>query len=217
MKLKKSDLILYAVTDRTWLDKGNHRETLYQQVEKALKGGVTMVQLREKDLSYEEFKEEALQIQRLCRTYQVPFLINDQVELAREIDADGVHVGQNDLEAGRVREILGPDKIIGVTAKTVQQAKDAQARGADYLGSGAVFGTSTKMDAKPMSIELLREITASVDIPVVAIGGIGENNLRNLAGTGIAGAAVVSGIFAAEDIEATSAKMKSILMEEILK
>lgn len=211
MKLKKSDLLLYAVTDRSWL----RGETLYEQVEKAIKGGVTMIQLREKELPDAEFREEALEIQKLCQKYQVPFLINDNVVLAKEIDADGVHVGQNDLEAGKVREFLGPDKIIGVTAKTVEQAQKAQAHGADYLGSGAIFGTSTKKDAKPMTMELLKEITNSVTIPVVAIGGISKKNIAQLAGSGVAGAAVVSGIFAAEDIEKTSAELKKILTEII--
>jgi len=203
--MDKRSLRLYAVTDRSWLGD----DTLFQAVEKALQGGVTMIQLREKDMEYEAFKEEALQIKDLCKKYQVPFLINDNVELAREIDADGVHVGQSDLEAGRVRELLGPDKIVGVTAKTVEQAQAAQAAGADYLGSGAVFGTSTKKDAKFMELSLLKEITASVEIPVVAIGGITADNAMKLSDTGVAGIAVVSGIFAAEDITATSRKLLS--------
>lgn len=203
--MDKRSLRLYAVTDRSWLGD----DTLFQAVEKALQGGVTMIQLREKDMEYEAFKEEALQIKDLCKKYQVPFLINDNVELAREIDADGVHVGQSDLEAGRVRELLGPDKIVGVTAKTVEQAQAAQAAGADYLGSGAVFGTSTKKDAKFMELSLLKEITASVEIPVVAIGGITADNAMKLSDTGVAGLAVVSGIFAAEDITATSRKLLS--------
>ena len=213
MKLKKSDLLLYAVTDRSWLGE----ESLKQQVEKALKGGVTMIQLREKDLSPEDFRREALEIQALCREYGVPFLINDNVELAKEIDADGVHVGQSDLEAGRVREILGPQKIVGVTAKTVEQARLAQARGADYLGSGAIFGTSTKKDARPMTMELLQEITTSVEIPVVAIGGITGSNIARLAGSGVAGAAVVSGIFAAADIEEACRDLKKILKDKVVR
>ena len=212
MKLKRSDLLLYAVTDRSWLGD----ESLYAQVEKALKGGVTMVQLREKELSDEAFYTEALEIQRLCRSYGVPFLINDNVELAARIDADGVHVGQNDLEAGRVRELLGPDKIVGVTAKTVEQALLAQERGADYLGSGAIFGTTTKKDAKPMDMELLRQITAAVDIPVVAIGGITADNIARLSGSGVAGAAVVSGIFAASDIEAECRKLSTLLKDQVV-
>ena len=213
MKLDKADLLLYAVTDRSWLGE----ETLAEQVEKALKGGVTMIQLREKELGDEEFRAEALEIQQLCRRYQVPFLINDNVALAKEVDADGVHVGQSDLEAGKVREILGPDKIIGVTAKTVEQAQRAQAMGADYLGSGAIFGSTTKTNAKPMTMDQLRAITESVDIPVVAIGGISGKNMAQLAGTGIVGAAVVSGIFAAQDIEAESRHLREILVNEVVK
>ena len=212
MSLKREDLLLYAVTDRSWLN----GRTLYSQVAEALAGGVTMIQLREKDLDYESFKAEAIEIQELCRQYKVPFLINDNVELAMEIDADGVHVGQSDLEAGKVRKLLGPDKIIGVTAKTVEQARKAQAMGADYLGSGAVFGTSTKKDAKPMSMELLKEITASVDIPVVAIGGVTRNNLTKLHGSGVAGAAIVSGIFAADDIAQECRLLKLILKQLVV-
>ena len=212
MKLNTKDLILYAVTDRSWL----RGKTLAEQVEKALQGGVTMIQLREKELGEEDFYREALEIRDLCRRYGVPFLINDNVMLAKRVDADGVHVGQSDLEAGKVREILGPDKIIGVTAKTVEQAKKAEAMGADYLGSGAIFGTTTKKDAKPMTMELLREITDSVDIPVVAIGGITAENIAGLAGSGVVGAAVVSGIFAAEDITAASMKLKKILQEQVV-
>lgn len=213
MNISKDELLLYAVTDRSWLN----GETLYEQVEKALKGGVTMVQLREKELTHEEFKLEALEIQKLCKEYQVPFLINDDVVLAAEIDADGVHVGQSDLEAGKVRALLGPEKIVGVTAKTVEQAKRAEEMGADYLGSGAVFGSSTKTDAKYMELSLLKEITEAVKIPVVAIGGISTANIEKLAGTGIVGAAVVSGIFAQKDIQKASEELKEILITKVLK
>ncbi len=209
----KKQLQLYAITDRSWLKE----ESLEEQVEKALKGGATMIQLREKELSYDEFYQEAKRIQELCRQYKVPFLINDNVELAKEIDADGVHVGQSDLEAKSVRELLGPDKIIGVTAKTVEQAKAAEAAGADYLGSGAVFGTSTKKDAKFMELSLLQEITNAVEIPVVAIGGIDKSNAAKLQGTGIAGIAVVSGIFAAKDITGETEKLATLVKETILR
>ncbi len=193
-------LKLYLVTDRHWLSD----QKLIDVVEEALQSGVSMVQLREKNMSYEEMKEEALAIQALCKAYHVPFLINDNVTLAAEIGADGVHVGQSDLEAGEARAILGPDAIIGVTAKTIEQARAAEEAGATYLGSGAVFGTSTKADALPMSRKMLEEIVASVSIPVVAIGGITGDNVSELAGSGIAGVAVVSGILAAESIgEAT--------------
>ena len=193
----RKDLLLYAVTDRSWL--GN--ETLYEQVEKALKGGVTLVQLREKELSEADFEQEAKELLELCHKYNVNLIINDNVELAAKVGADGVHIGQSDMGVEKARAILGKEKIIGVTAKTVEQAKAAEAAGADYLGSGAVFGTSTKKDAKPMDHALLQEICESVKIPVVAIGGIDGGNILLLKGRKIAGVAVVSGLFACEDIK----------------
>ena len=206
MKLKRENLALYAVTDGRWAVK----QSLPEQVEAAILGGVTMVQIREKELDYQAFLEEAKVIQAICKRYKVPLIINDNVELALELDADGVHVGQSDLEAQKARKILGEDKIIGVTAKTVEQAKAAEAAGADYLGSGAVFGTSTKADAKPMDLSLLKEITSSVSIPVVAIGGIDESNAHKLKDTGIAGMAVVSGIFAKEDCRKAAEYLRSV-------
>jgi len=173
MNITREQLLLYAITDRSWL-KG---ETLYAQVEKALKGGVTLVQLREKELSEPEFEAEGRSLLELCHRYRVPLIINDNVELAERIGADGVHVGQSDMELTRAREILGTVKIIGVTAKTIEQAQAAEKAGADYLGSGAVFGSSTKTDAKPMELTLLQEICQSVTIPVVAIGGINHEYL----------------------------------------
>ena len=197
-QLVKDMLRLYAVTDRRWLGD----ESLEDQVERAIRGGATCVQLREKDLPYERFVQEARRLRTLCSAYHVPLLINDNVEIALEVGADGVHVGMADMDPARVRRLAGDRLIIGVTAKTVRQALAAQAAGADYLGSGAVFGTMTKLDARPMSRELLAEIVQSVSIPVVAIGGIDRQNIEGLRGTGVAGAAVVSGIFAAKDIEA---------------
>ena len=197
MKFAESMLRLYAVTDRSWLG----TQTLAQQVEQALRGGATCVQLREKELNDTDFLAEAKELKILCTRYRVPLIINDNVELALKVDADGVHVGQEDMDAQDVRSLIGPDKILGVTAKTVEQAQRAQRNGADYLGSGAVFGSTTKRNAKPMSMELLKSICQSVTIPVVAIGGIHRGNIASLAGTGIRGAAVVSGIFAAADIE----------------
>ena len=197
MKLNNDMLRLYAVTDRTWL----RGRTLLEQVEDALRGGATMVQLREKELDEDAFLREAMALAKLCHRYGVPLLINDNVEIARRSGADGVHVGQEDMAAEEVRGILGSDMIVGVTAKTVEQALRAQDAGADYLGSGAVFGSSTKLNAKPMTRETLSAITSAVSIPVVAIGGIHSGNILELAGTGIAGVAVVSGIFAAENIE----------------
>ena len=197
MKFAESMLRLYAVTDRSWVG----TQTLYEQVEAALRGGVTCVQLREKELNPEDFLAEAKQIKTLCARFGVPLVINDNVELALKVDADGVHVGQEDMDARDVRGLIGPAKILGVTAKTIEQAQKAQLAGADYLGSGAVFGSTTKPNARPMTKELLHSICQSVTIPVVAIGGIHRGNIASLAGTGIRGAAVVSGIFAAADIE----------------
>lgn len=197
MNIDKKTLRLYAVTDRTWLD----GRTLYDDVEKALKGGVTLLQLREKNMSTDDFINSAKEIKSLCEKYNVPLIINDNVDVAKAVNADGVHIGQNDMPAHEARKILGKNKIIGVTAKTVEQAQKAEKDGADYLGSGAIFSTTTKGDAKKMDMQTLKSITSSVNIPVVAIGGIDGDNVLQLNGTGIVGAAVVSGIFAQDDIE----------------
>lgn len=211
MKLTADMMRLYAVTDRSWL----RGRTLHEQVEEALIGGATLVQLREKELDEDAFLQEAIDLTKLCHHYGVPLLINDNIEIARRSGADGVHVGQSDMEAAAVRSILGSDMIVGVTAKTVEQAQRAQDAGADYLGSGAVFGSATKLNAKPMSMDTLRAICQSVEIPVVAIGGIHKGNILELAGTGIAGAAVVSGIFAAEDIVAECRKLRGLVAQII--
>ena len=203
--VKKEDMLLYAVTDRHWLD----GETLYSQVEKTLEGGTTFVQLREKELDEEHFLEEAKEIKKLCAKYNVPFVINDKVEIALEMDADGVHVGQSDMEAGDVRAKLGPDKIIGVSAQTVEQALLAQERGADYLGVGAVFHTDSKADAADVDHETLKAICEAVDIPVIAIGGISKDNVGELAGSGICGIAVISAIFAEKDIKGATQELKN--------
>ncbi|MBQ7051273.1 MAG: thiamine phosphate synthase, partial [Clostridia bacterium] len=196
---------------RSWL----RGQTLFEQVEQALLGGVTLVQLREKELDEASFLREAVDMTKLCHRYGVPLLINDNVEIARRSGADGVHVGQDDMEAAAVRSVLGSGMIVGVTAKTVQQALRAQEAGADYLGSGAVFGSSTKLNAKPMTTDLLRSICRAVSIPVVAIGGINRSNLSALAGTDISGVAVVSGIFAASDIRAECRHLRSIVRQII--
>ena len=211
MNCDRKDLMLYAVTDRSWLG----GETLRSQVERALKGGATFIQLREKELNEGDFLEEAKEIQKLCREYHVPFVINDNVEIAAAIGADGVHVGQSDMEAGDVRRRLGPDKIIGVSAQTAEQARRAQEHGADYLGVGAVFPTGSKADATEVSRETLEEICRAVDIPVIAIGGIGRENVMELKGSGICGIAVISAIFAQKDIEAAAAELKK-RVEEML-
>lgn len=212
MNCRPEDMLLYAVTDRAWLN----GETLESQVEKALKGGATFVQLREKELDEEMFLEEAKKIKKLCAEYHVPFVINDNVDIALKVDADGVHVGQSDMEAGKVREKLGPDKIIGVSARTVEQALLAQAHGADYLGVGAVFSTSTKSDAKNVSHETLKEICKAVRIPVVAIGGITRDNVKELTGCGADGIAVISAVFAQQDIESAARELKKC-SEEMVK
>lgn len=204
MKCKKEDLLLYAVTDRSWLG----TETLYEQVEKALKGGSTFIQLREKNLDQVHFLKEAKEIKALCDTYRVPFVINDNVEIALAMNADGVHVGQSDMEAGNVRTQLGEDKIIGVSAQTVEQAVLAESRGADYLGVGAVFPTGSKDDADDVSRETLKAICDAVKIPVIAIGGISADNVAELMGSGICGVAVISAIFAQKDIEAATRQLK---------
>lgn len=211
MNCDKKDLLLYAVTDRSWLN----GRTLYEQVEEALKGGVTFVQLREKNLDDTAFQQEAKEIKELCARFHVPFVINDNVDIAAEIDADGVHVGQSDMEAGDVRKKLGPDKIIGVSAQTVEQALRAQAHGADYLGVGAVFPTGSKADAVEVSHDTVREVCRAVDIPVIAIGGITRENVIELKGTGICGIAVISAIFGQQDIEEAARTLKSRTEEAV--
>lgn len=206
MKFDEKDLLLYAVTDRSWL----HGKTLLQQVGEALRGGVTMLQLREKDLDHDRFMAEAQAVKELCARYRVPFLIDDDVALALQCGADGVHVGQSDMDAEEVRRRIGPDKILGVSAQTAEQALRAQAAGADYLGVGAIFATSTKLDADTVSFDTLRAICAAVEIPVVAIGGISENNVTELSGCGIAGAAVVSAIFASPSPEAAARRLHTL-------
>lgn len=212
MKCDKESLLLYAVTDRSWLN----GQTLYEQVEQALEGGATFVQLREKELNEEHFLEEAREMKELCRKYNVPFVINDNVDIALTMDADGVHVGQSDMEAGDVRAKLGPDKIIGVSAQTVEQALLAQNHGADYLGVGAVFPTGSKADASEVSHDTLREICQAVDIPVIAIGGIGKNNVKELSGSGICGVAVISAIFAQKDIKVATEELKEAVRETVM-
>ncbi|MEA4895688.1 MAG: thiamine phosphate synthase [Oscillospiraceae bacterium] len=202
----RETLLLYAVTDRTWLG----GRTLAGDAEEALKGGVTMLQLREKDLEFNDFLAEAFEIKEICKKYGVPFIINDDVELALACGADGVHVGQSDMEAFKVRERLGPNKILGVSAQTAEQALLAEKSGADYIGAGAVFTTSTKKDADFVPYDELRAICSAVSIPVVAIGGIGAGNMEKLAGSGIEGVAVVSAIFAEKDIKAAAKELRAL-------
>ena len=201
--LKKS-MLTYAVTDRHWL--GDH--TLSQDAESALKGGATFLQLREKELDKETFLKEAFELKDLCQKYGVPFVIDDDVDIAIESGADGIHGGQSDTPASEVRERIGKGKILGVSCENVEQALLAQEQGADYLGVGAVFPTSSKDDAAEVSHEMLKAICDAVDIPVVAIGGITRDNVAELAGTGIDGIAVISAIFAKENIEAATKDLK---------
>ena len=204
MKCDKRYMLLYAVTDRAWTGE----QTLYEQVEAALKGGVTCVQLREKELDETAFLQEAKDICALCRRYGVPFIVNDNVDVAIACQADGIHVGQEDMAAGEVRRRVGDAMLLGVSVHTVEEARRAVRDGADYLGLGAVFPTSTKTDVDQMTNETLRSICDAVDVPVVAIGGINRGNLLKLSGSGVDGVALVSAIFSAEDIEDTCRKLR---------
>lgn len=210
MRLQPQQLRLYAVTDRTWAP---DEAALFRQIEAAVRGGAGVVQLREKRLSPAAFLAEAKRFTALCRALGAVSIINDSLDAALESGADGVHLGQSDLEAGRARALLGPGKILGVSAHTAEEALRAQAAGADYLGAGAAFATGTKADAKPISRETLRAITAAVSIPVVAIGGIGRQNLLELKGLGLSGAAVVSAIFAQPDPEAAARELRALAEE----
>ena len=206
MKCDKSAMLLYAVTDRAWVGK----MTLMQQVEAALKNGATCIQLREKDLDEADFLAEARQMAALCRRYGVPFIVNDNVEIAVACGADGVHVGQSDMNASDVRRRIGDGMILGVSAHNVQEAVEAVQNGADYLGLGAVFATATKTDADTMSFETLKAICEAVDVPAVAIGGIHPGNVMRLAGSGVDGIAVVSAIFGAQDPGAATAELLTL-------
>ena len=202
---------LYAVTDRAWVGK----QSLSEQVESALKGGATCVQLREKHMSDDDFLKEALEIGALCKRYNVPFFINDNVSVAIKCKADGIHVGQDDMAVEQVRTLVGDDMMIGVSAHTVEEAVRAVKGGADCLGVGAMFSTSTKADASVLPKATLRDICAAVDVPVVAIGGINKSNIMQLAGTGVDGAALVSAIFAADDIEGECRALRKLSDEMV--
>ena len=206
MKIEKNAMQLYAITDRNWLN-GN---TLASQVEEALRGGATFLQLREKNASKEEIIKEALEIKEICKKYNVPFVIDDDVDIAKEVNADGVHIGQNDASYTYARDILGDNKIIGMTAHNLEEAMAAQNSGADYIGVGAVFNTSTKLDTIPMSRETLMQITSNISIPVGAIGGINENNILELKGSGVDGVAVISAIFSKKDITEAAKNLLSL-------
>ena len=204
---------LYLVTDRSWLG----GKTLLSQVEACLDAGVTFLQLREKDLDERSFLEEAREIGRAAKSRHIPFVVNDNLQVALQSDADGVHVGQHDMAAKDVRALIGPDKILGVSAQTVEQAVAAERAGADYLGVGAVFHTSTKLDAADVDHSTLRAICDAVSIPVVAIGGVGPGNILQLAGSGIDGVAVISSILAQPDVAQAAADMKRLCLEMLAK
>lgn len=211
MKCDKKTMLLYAVTDRAWTGK----QSLYEQVESALKGGVTCVQLREKELDEDAFLAEAGEIAALCKRYEVPFFINDNVDIAIQCKADGIHVGQGDMTATKVRQKVGKDMMIGVSVHSVEEALEAVRNGADCLGVGAMFSTSTKTDADVLPKEILKNICEAVEVPVVAIGGIGKGNMSELAGTGVDGVALVSAIFAAEDIEGECRLLRAMSEEMV--
>lgn len=189
-------MLLYAITDRTWL---RETESLAEVCSHVLDNGATFLQIREKDLKEDDFERETAELKTLCEKYRVPFVVNDNVQIALDIDADGVHVGQSDIRGRDIRSIIGPDKILGISAGTVEEALEAEKAGADYIGVGAVFGTSTKKDARNLTLEKLKEICTAVQIPAVAIGGINKNNIKELEGSGVDGIAVISAIFGAED------------------
>ena len=212
MRFDKKYAILYAVTDRAWIGKQN----LYEQVESALKGGATCVQLREKNLDEELFLEEAIKIKSLCKKYGIPFLVNDNVDIAIKCEADGVHVGQEDTAVSKVRKLVGDKMIIGVSVQNINKALESIKNGADYLGVGAMFSTSTKLDANVIPFENLKSICNAVNIPVVASGGIGKNNIMKLAGSGADGVALVSAIFGAKNIEEECRELRR-LSEQMIK
>lgn len=205
MKLDKQSMLLYAVTDRSWLGD----RSLADQVEETLKGGATFIQLREKDLDFDDFVNEAQAIKQLTDAYQIPFVINDAVAVALAVDADGVHVGQEDMDAGELRQQIG-DKIIGVSADTVELALKAEADGADYIGVGAIYATATKTEAEVVAFETIAAICAAVTIPVVAIGGLNETNIHTLKGTGVDGVALVSAIFSKADIRQATKELRQL-------
>ena len=216
MKFTKDEIrkamLLYAVTDQMWLKEG---EKLADVVESVLQNGATFLQIREKDLAEDAFEAEAERLKTLCAQHGVPFVVNDSVEIALQCAADGVHVGQSDIKGRDIRAIIGPDKILGISAGTVEEAVAAEKAGADYIGVGAVFPTGTKKNATPMTMELLKEIVSSVSIPVVAIGGISAENILQLRGSGVDGVAVVSAIFAAEDPGKATADLLKLAEEMV--
>ena len=212
MRVNKESMLLYAVTDRTWLGSSS----LEEQVGAAIKGGVTFLQLREKQIPFGEFVNEAMRIKMITDRARIPFVINDNIEVALACNADGVHVGQGDMPAVEARRRIGPNKILGVSVETAEQAIEAERAGADYLGVGAVFPTSTKLDASYVLPETLKAICEAVKIPVVAIGGISKENVHKLSGSGISGIAVVSAIFAQPNIENAAREMAAFARRAVV-
>lgn len=217
MKFTKNEIrqgmLLYAVTDQSWLKEG---QTLLSVCEDVLKNGATFLQIREKDLDANSFEAEAAKLKALCARHRVPYVVNDSVEIALAIDADGVHVGQSDIRGRDIRGMIGPERILGISAGTVEEAIAAEKAGADYIGVGAVFGTSTKKNARNLTVEKLKEISSAVSIPVVAIGGINSRNLMELRGSGVDGVAVVSAIFGAEDPGKATARLLELAREMVV-
>ena len=208
----RKGMLLYAVTDQSWLKEG---ETLLSVCENVLSNGATFLQIREKDLDADSFEAEAARLKALCAQYKVPYVVNDSVEIAMAIDADGVHVGQSDIKGRDIRSMIGEDKILGISAGTIEEAIAAEKAGADYIGVGAVFATGTKKNARNLSVEALKKIVSAVSIPVVAIGGINSKNLMELRGSGVDGVAVVSAIFAAEDPGEATAQLLELAREMV--
>lgn len=211
MNSLKENLLLYVVSDRSWL--GDN--TLEDELEKAIQGGATFVQLREKDLDFDEFLNQAKSVKSLCEKHNTPFVINDNIEVAIKSNANGVHLGQSDTQLLKARKLLGDDKIIGISVQSVSQAIDAEKNGANYLGVGAIFDTKSKADAKNVSIDTLKDICSAVDIPVIAIGGICDKNIMQLANSGICGVAVISAILASADIKSSTSKLKKLAQKMI--
>ena len=214
MKFSKEQIrqamLLYGITDRSWLKPGEKLSDVCREI---LEHGVTFLQLREKELDQEAFLKEAEELKELCARFGVPFVVNDSVETAVQAGADGVHVGQSDIKGRNIRAMIGPDRILGISAGTVEEARAAEKAGADYIGVGAVFGTSTKKDARNLSVEKLREISASVSIPVVAIGGINRSNVGELSGSDVDGIAVISALFGAERPGEAAAELAELAKE----
>lgn len=200
----RQSMLLYAITDRMWLREG---ETLAAVTERVLQSGATFLQIREKELAHDAFLAEAVELKTLCERYHVPFVVNDDIDIALACGADGVHVGQSDIAGKDLRALIGPDMLLGISANTVETAVAAQNAGADYIGVGAVFGTTTKKDAETLSVPVLRAICNAVDIPVVAIGGISKNNIARLSGSGVDGVAVISAIYGQDDPAAATADL----------